>query len=305
MSARGRPGIGGLPELLRLVRPRQWVKNAVVYAALVFAGRLGDPGAVVLATVTFVAFCFASSTVYVLNDLRDLDEDRAHPVKRRRPLAAGMVSTRAAVVEGVVLAAASLGLGLFLPARALVVLVTYLLLNLAYTLGLKRVAIIDVMSIALGFVLRVQAGIEAIAAPQSAWILLTMFFVALFLAAGKRRSELAQLAGQDGRRAVLGSYSLGFLDLLLGVSATTALLCYALYAVTVQSDETFLLTVLPVTFGILRYLFLVLVQERGEDPDELITRDRPLAVAILLWAAFSVAVLYFDLRLFGEAHLGR
>jgi hypothetical protein len=127
-----------------------------------------------------------------------------------------------------------------------------------------------------------------------------MFFVALCLAAGKRRSELAQLAGQDGRRAVLGSYSLGFLDVLLAVSASTALLCYALYAVTVRSDETFLLTALPVSFGILRYLLLVVVRDRGEDPDELITRDRPLAVAILVWAALSVAVLYFDLRLFGE-----
>ena len=305
MSARGRPGIGGLPELLRLARPRQWVKNAVVYAALVFAGRLGDPHAVALATVTLLAFCFASSAVYVLNDLRDRDEDRAHPVKRRRPLAAGLVTPRAAVVEGIVLAMAALGVGLVLPVRALVVLVMYLLLNLAYTTGLKRVAIVDVMSIALGFVLRVQAGIEAIGSPQSAWILLTMFFVALCLAAGKRRSELAQLADHDGRRAVLGSYSLGFLDLLLGMSATTALLCYALYAITVRSDETFLLTVLPVTFGILRYLFLVVVRERGEDPDELITRDRPLAIAILVWAAFSVAVLYFDLRLFGELRLGR
>jgi 4-hydroxybenzoate polyprenyltransferase len=266
----------------------------------VFAGRLRDPEAVALAAVTFLAFCFASSAVYVLNDLRDMAEDRAHPVKRRRPLAAGLVSARAAAIEGVVLAGASFALAALLPLRALVVLGAYLLLNVAYTLRLKRVAIVDVLSIALGFVLRVQAGIEAIGSPQSAWILLTMFFVALCLASGKRRSELAQFAGQQGRRAVLEMYSLGFLDLLLSVSATTALMCYALYAVTVQHDETFIVTVLPVTFGILRYLLLVLVRERGEDPDELITRDRPLAVAIVLWAALSVAVLYLDLRLFGE-----
>jgi 4-hydroxybenzoate polyprenyltransferase len=294
-----------MPELLRLARPRQWVKNAVVFAALVFAGRLRDPDAVGLAIVTFLAFCCASSAVYVLNDLRDREEDRAHPVKRRRPLAAGLVSPRAAVIEGLVLAAASFALGALLPPRALVVLAAYLLLNVGYTLRLKHVAIVDVLSIALGFVLRVQAGIEAIASPQSAWILLTMFFVALCLASGKRRSELAQLAGYEGRRVVLGTYSLAFLDLLLGVSATTALMCYALYAVTVQRDETFIVTVLPVTFGILRYLLLVVVRERGEDPDELLTRDRPLAVAIVLWAVLSVAVLYLDLRLFGETTVGR
>ena len=300
MTTRGRPGIGGVPELVRLVRPRQWVKNAVVFAALVFAGRLRDPEAVILATVTFLAFCLCSSAVYVLNDLRDVEEDRAHPVKRRRPLAAGLVSPRAAVIEGVVLVLAAFALAALLPPRALVVVGAYLALNLAYTLGLKQMPIVDVLSIALGFVLRVQAGIEAIGSPQSAWILLTMFFVALCLASGKRRSELAQLAGHEGRRAVLGTYSLGFLDLLLGLSATTALMCYALYAVTVQRDETFILTVLPVTFGILRYLLLVVTRDRGEDPDELLTRDRPLAVAIVVWAALSVAVLYFHLRLFGE-----
>jgi 4-hydroxybenzoate polyprenyltransferase len=305
VTTRGGPGIGGVPELLRLARPRQWIKNAVVFAALVFADRLRDPEAAVLAVVTFVAFCCASSAVYILNDLRDRDEDRAHPVKRRRPLAAGLVSPRAAAIEGVVLAIATFALGALLPLRATLVLGAYLLLNLAYTLWLKQMAIVDVLSIALGFVLRVQAGIEAIGSPQSAWILLTMFFVALCLASGKRRSELAQLAGQEGRRVVLGTYSLGFLDLLLGVSATTALMCYALYAVTVHREETFVVTVLPVTFGILRYLLLVVVRERGEDPDELITRDRPLALAIVLWAALSVAVLYLDLRLFGETTLGR
>jgi 4-hydroxybenzoate polyprenyltransferase len=143
----------------------------------------------------------------------------------------------------------------------------------------------------------VQAGIEAIGSPQ-ARDPLTMFFVALFLAFGKRRSELAQLPDDArGRRSVLGAYSVPLLDLLLALSATTALLCYALYAVTIQTEETFLLTVLPVTFGILRYLMLVLVHERGEDPDELVTRDGPLVVAILVWAALSIAVLYLDWRL--------
>ena len=285
-------------DLVALARPRQWVKNAVCFAALVFAGLLDEPRAVALATVTFVAFSFASSAVYVLNDVLDRREDRAHPVKRRRPVAAGRVSVATALVESGLLAAGALATSLVLVPRARVVLLTYLVLQTAYSLILKRIALVDVMTIAVGFVLRVQAGIEAIGSPQSAWILLTMFFVALFLAVGKRRSELAQLTddGRD-RRSVLGAYSVPFLDLLLALSATTALLCYALYAVTIQTEETFLLTVLPVTFGILRYLMLVLVRERGEDPDELVTRDGALVVAIVVWAAVTVAVLYLDFRL--------
>jgi len=269
------------------------VKNAVCFAALVFAGRLDRPTALTLAGVTFVAFCLASSAVYVLNDVVDRAEDRAHPVKRRRPLAAGRIRPATAVVESALLAVAAVAVSFALVPRARAVIATYLVLQVAYSFVLKRVAIVDVMAIAVGFVLRVQAGIEAIGAPQSAWILLTMFFVALLLGFGKRRSELAHLVDDaHGRRPVLGAYSVAFLDLLLGLSATTALLCYALYAVTVQTAETFLLTVLPVTFGILRYLMLVLVRERGEDPDELVTRDAPLVVAILVWAALTVAVLY-------------
>jgi 4-hydroxybenzoate polyprenyltransferase len=274
------------------------VKNAVCFAALVFAGRLDHATAVAVASVTFVAFCFASSAVYVLNDVVDRAEDRAHPVKRRRAVAAGRVDPGTALAESALLAAAAVAVSLALVPRARAVVATYLVLQVAYSLVLKRIAIVDVMAIAVGFVLRVQAGIEAIGSPQSAWILLTMFFVALLLGFGKRRSELAQLPDEArGRRPVLGAYSVALLDLLLGMSATSALLCYALYAVTVQTEETFLLTVLPVTFGILRYLMLVLVRERGEDPDELVTRDGPLVVAILVWAALTVAVLYLGLRL--------
>jgi len=274
------------------------VKNAVCFAALVFAGRLDHATAVALASVTFVAFCFASSAVYVLNDVVDRAEDRAHPVKRHRPVAAGRVGAGTALAESALLAAAAVAVSLALPPRARGVVATYLVLQVAYSLVLKRAAVVDVMTIAVGFVLRVQAGIEAIRSPQSAWILLTMFFVALLLGFGKRRSELAHLSDEArGRRPVLGAYSVALLDLLLGMSATCALLCYALYAVTVQTEETFLLTVLPVTFGILRYLMLVLVRERGEDPDELVTRDGPLVIAIVSWAVVTVAVLYFGFRL--------
>jgi len=288
-----------LVDLLALARPRQWTKNAVVFAALVFAGRLGEARALGLAALTAVAFCLASSAAYAFNDVCDRADDRTHPSKRTRPVAAGRLGAGAALGAALVLAAAALALSSLLPAPARAVLGCFLALNLLYSLGLKRLAILDVMAIAFGFVLRVEAGIAAIAAPESAWIVLCMFFVALLLGCGKRRAELAELPADTGggRRAVLGAYSLGFLDLLLAVSATTAIVCYALYAVSVQANETFLLTVLPVVFGVARYLMLVRVHARGQDPDDLLTRDPALVAAIVAWAALCVAVLYGGLRL--------
>ena len=288
-----------LVDLLALARPRQWTKNAVVFAALVFAGRLGEARALGLAALTAVAFCLASSAAYAFNDVCDRADDRTHPSKRTRPVAAGRLGAGTALGAALVFAAAALVLSSLLPAPARAVLGCFLALNLLYSLGLKRLAILDVMAIAFGFVLRVEAGIAAIAAPESAWIVLCMFFVALFLGCGKRRAELAELPADTGggRRAVLGAYSLGFLDLLLAVSATTAIVCYALYAVSVQANETFLLTVLPVVFGVARYLMLVRVHARGQDPDDLLTRDPALVAAIVAWAALCVAVLYGGLRL--------
>jgi 4-hydroxybenzoate polyprenyltransferase len=291
LIARGRAAVVG--DLLTVARPRQWTKNLVCLAGLVFAGRAGDPASVRLALLTFAAFCLASSTVYVVNDLCDRELDRAHPRKRLRPIAAGRLEPGPALVEALALAAGAFALAWLLPVRARWVLTVFLALNFVYSFGLKRIAILDVMAIALGFVLRVQAGIEALAAPQSAWIVLCMFFVALFLGFGKRRSELAMLAAETGfrQRPALGGYSLGLLDVLLAISGTTALVCYSLYAVNVQGSVAFLLTVLPVVFGILRYLMVVL-EAGGEDPDELLTRDLPLVTAIVVWGALCVAVLY-------------
>jgi 4-hydroxybenzoate polyprenyltransferase len=299
-AARAGRGVGIAADLVRIARPRQWTKNVVCFAALVFAGSLGDPQALRRACLAFVCFCFASSAVYVFNDVRDREEDRVHPVKRGRPVAAGRLSPRAALLWALVLAGVSLTLSAGLAVRFRWVLGGFLLVNLLYSGGLKRVAVVDVMVVATCFVLRVQSGIEAIGAPQSAWIILCMFFMALFLAVGKRRGEILHLPGGAValHRAVLEAYSVAFLDLLLAVSATTTIVCYSLYAVTVQANETFLITILPVIFGIARYLMLVLVEARGEDPGEVLTRDLPLLAAVATWSLLCIGVLYFDLRLF-------
>lgn len=289
-----------LYDLVLNARPRQWIKNFVCLAALIFSGKLDNATSVFEAVLGFISFCFASGAVYIWNDLWDRDEDRLYPVKQKRPIASGRVPVSMAVSEAVVLALVSGAVALALRSRFRWVLVLYFLLNVFYTLGLKRLALVDVMTIALGFVLRVQAGVEVIAAPQSAWIGLCMFFMALLLGFGKRRAELAHMLAQpDGpQRRVLHSYSPSLLDMLLGLSATTAIVCYSLYAVTVQKNETFLLTILPVAFGVLRYLSLIILKNSGEDPDEVLTGDRPLLLTVLVWTALCVSVLYLHVNLF-------
>jgi 4-hydroxybenzoate polyprenyltransferase len=289
-------------DLVTVARPRQWTKNAVCAAALVFSGQLRDPASQLGSLLVVVCFCLASSAVYIVNDVTDRALDRVHPVKRLRPVAAGRLPVGLALGEAALLAAAALALSATLPPRARWILLAFLALHAGYSAGLKRLVIIDVMIIAVGFALRVQAGVEAIRAPQSAWILLCMFSVALFLGFGKRRAELALLAGgPPEQRPVLQAYSIEYLDVGLGVSATMALVSYALYAVTVQRNETFLLTVLPVAFGILRYMQLAVVRSVREDPDESLTRDLPIIAAVLVWTVLCVLVLYFGLQLFPTA----
>jgi 4-hydroxybenzoate polyprenyltransferase len=292
-----------LPDLLVTARPRQWIKNLVCLAPLVFSGRLFDPEAMLQACLGFLCFCLASSAIYVFNDVRDRLQDQFHPVKRRRPVAAGTLSQNAALTEAAILLAAALVACSFTVPRFRALLGLFVLLNLIYSLGLKSIPVLDVMAIALGFVLRVQSGIEAIAAPQSAWIVLCTFFMALFIAVGKRRGEILNQGATAGanRRLVLDAYSLQFLDIMLAISATTALVCYSIYAVTVQTNETFLLTILPVAFGIARYLMLVIVQREGEGPDEMLTRDIALAMAAVVWLLLSIMVLYLQLHLFPPA----
>ena len=289
-----------LRDLAIAARPRQWSKNLVCFAALVFADRLANPESVLQAAICFFSFCLASSAVYLYNDVCDLDQDRIHPVKRGRPIASGRLSVPVAVASAIILAASSVAVSWQFGQRYRTVLASYLILSVLYSLTLKRIVILDVMAIAIGFVLRVQSGIEAISSPQSAWVLLCMFFMALFLGFGKRHGEIAGLKGADGsnQRPVLNAYSIPLLNILLGLSATTALVCYSLYAVTVQTNQSFLLTILPVSFGILRYILVIIVKTGGEDPEEMLTRDIPMIFTVLVWALMCVLILYYGLHVF-------
>jgi len=286
------------------LRPKQWIKNGLVFAGVIFAGTLSDPRALGRAGLGFLAFSLLSGAVYLFNDLRDVEADRQHPKKRLRPIAAGRMSTGAAWTGlGLVLAlAAALSwlLGPWFAATA----AAYLGLNLAYSLGLKHVVLVDVMAIATGFVLRAIAGVELLRPLRpdvelSPWLLVCTFFLALFMACGKRRQELLhqEESGAEARRRVLLAYNAPFLDTLVTVCAATTLVSYAIYTIWPGTVEKFhttglLWTVPFVTYGVFRYLWLTRVTDEGEDPSTTLMTDRPLLIDVLLWLATVGAVLY-------------
>ena len=287
-----------MPPLLRALRPVQWSKNLFVLAPLVFAHRLTEPRALERALLAFVAFCAAASAIYLINDLRDRDEDRNHPRKRLRPIASGALGTATALVTAIILAGGAAAIAWGLGPAPAGFLGAYVLLNLLYSLGMKHVVILDVMAIATGFVLRVQAGGAAIPVPVSKWLLLCTIFVALFLAFSKRRHELMLLddAAADQRR-VLESYSPAFLDQMINVVTASAVVSYALYATAPETVEKFggdrLVYTLPmVLFGIFRYLYLTYQTPGEKNPTEAILRDPPFLINLALWGGAVVWVIY-------------
>jgi len=287
-----------LPPLLEAMRPRQWSKNVFVFAGIVFAGRLFDPRAELRVLACFAVFCAASSAVYLANDVADRESDAHHPRKRLRPIPSGALSVGLATV-----AAALLALAALLGARALnretfALVAAYLLGTGAYSIGLKRVFILDVMIVAAGFVVRAAAGAACIDAEISPWLLVCSFLLALFLALGKRRAELV-LLGEDAttHRAALGSYSVPLVDSWLTALAGAAIVSYALYT---QSERTvahfgttnLLYTVPFVIYALFRYQSHVVRLDAGGDPGALLFQDRALWLALLGFCVTAAAVIY-------------
>lgn len=273
--------------LIRLMRPEQWIKNSFVLAPLVFAGRFTDQAAVSEALLATLLFSLASSATYILNDFHDLEHDRRHPLKSRRPLAAGQVSTSHALALFGVLCGVLVWSCLQWTNVGLVIL-AYLVLNLAYTFVLKHQPVIDIFSIAIGFILRVQAGAVALAVPVSAWMFVTTLCLALYLASIKRRQELAH-SGRDGRR-VLDHYSVALVDRYAEMAATGTLLFYSLFVLTVQPDLAVSIPV--VLYGLFRYWFVVEALEGGESPADALFSDWQLSATTLVWLGICVWVLW-------------
>lgn len=287
-----------MPPLLRALRPAQWAKNFFVLAPLVFAGLLADPEAVTRGLAAFAVFCCAASAVYLVNDVQDREADRLHPLKRHRPIAAGSLGVGTALAAAVVLALAAAAGTVVLGAAFAGVLATYLALNLLYSFGLKRLVIVDVMVVAVGFVLRVLAGGFAVGAKVSSWLLLCTIFLALFLAFSKRRHELMLLAGEaPSQRSVLSHYSPQFLDQMINVVTASSVLAYALYAVAPETVAKFgtdrLIYTLPlVLFGVFRYLYLIYQRPGERNPTEAILADAPFLVNVVLWGLAVLWIVY-------------
>jgi 4-hydroxybenzoate polyprenyltransferase len=284
--------------LVASMRPRQWIKNLACFAGLIFSGHLFDLAALGRAAWAFLGFCLASSSIYLVNDVCDRRSDAANPKKRSRPIASGRVPIAWALAASAALAACALGSALLLTAGCLAVLATYLVMGLAYSVRLKHTVLLDVMIIAVGFVLRILDGAFAVAVPPTPWIVLCMFFLALFLGFAKRRSELVRSEGGDsGHRPVLVKYRTGLLDLLLAMTATMAITCYALYTVIGRPDHgTLVLTVPLVVYGVYRYLLIVLVFDAGDTPERDVFDDLPLMAAVIAWVALCVLILYLNIN---------
>ncbi len=285
-----------LEGLLTSVRPRQWSKNLIVLAPLAFSQRLTDPPSVRQALAAFSVFTVAAAAIYLFNDLIDRPQDRLHPLKRHRPLAAGTLAPRTAMVAAILLATTALVAATILGLRFAILLATYLVANCLYSGFLKRVVILDVMIVSFGFVLRVGAGAAAIGVEVSTWLLLCTSFVSLLLAFSKRRHELVLLPGA-GQRAVLSSYRLAFLDPVIGALTAATILSYSLYAVAPETVERFetrsLIYTLPfVLYGVFRFLHLVYHVENERSPTETMLSDKPFLFNILLWISATVIVIY-------------
>lgn len=286
--------------LLRAMRPRQWTKNAIVYAGIVFDGQLFVLDSFLHVTASFVLLCLISSAIYIINDIVDIESDRQHPKKRKRAIASGQFPIPAARVAAVVLIIVSLGGALLTSPWLAVVLLAYLLLHLLYSWRLKHIVILDLLSVAAGFVLRVLAGVVVVQVQAfSPWLYACTALLALFLVIGKRRQELIELgASAGGIRVTLESYNLALLDDMLRMVTTSTLIAYLLYTIEAPSvllagTKLALLTVPFVLYALWRYLYLIHVKGEGSAPDEVLLRDRPLQVSILLWGLTFVTILYF------------
>jgi len=279
---------GGL-ALLTLLRPKQWIKNFFVFSPLVFSGNLTNVAAIIEATIATLFFCVASSTIYIINDYHDIEKDQLHPVKSKtRPLASGAVSKSAAIVMFCILAT-FLFIGGYLLTAALPIIVLYFFINLLYTFYLKHKPVVDIFTIAIGFVLRVYAGAMAIHVEVSTWMFVTTLCLALFLASIKRKKELTG-SGTAGRK-VLGQYSVELVDKYAQMSSMGALIFYSLY---VLSTKPALAVTIPfVIFGLFRYWFTVEQLDKGESPTDALYSDWQLGLTVVSWAACCAYIIAF------------
>jgi 4-hydroxybenzoate polyprenyltransferase len=285
--------------LIASLRPKQWPKNLLVFAGLVFSLNLFNLNYLLLSIAGFVAFCLLSGAVYLVNDLADIEKDRLHPKKRLRPIASGRLKPGAAKVAAVVVAVVGLGGSFALYWPFGVVGLAYFLLEIAYSFRLKHIVVLDVLTVAAGFALRAVAGTVLVHVTISSWLFVCTILFALFIALAKRRHELLTLEGGGaGHRAVLENYSQTLLDQMMAVATSSAVIAYCLYTIAPETIAKFgthnlMLTVPFVLYAVYRYLYLVYQKEMGGAPEQALLGDVPLLIDVLFWMASVVAVIYF------------
>ena len=296
MSSSGPPNI--FSALLEACRPKQWIKNGFVLAPLIFSGHLADWDRLWKGGLAFILFCAYSSSVYLLNDIADIERDRLHPKKRNRPIASGRLSTQMAGLASVIMVLGAVLISLFLDIRFCAVGLGYLALNVAYSWRLKTIVILDGLSIATGFVLRAYGGAAAIGESNSDWLYLCTVLLSLFLAFSKRRHEASLLEDNAANhRRILADYPLPFLDQIIAAVTGATIVCYSLYTLDPDTishfgNDNLRFTIPFVLYGILRYLFLVYRCEEGGNPTELVLTDRPLRFAIIGWLVVAGIAIY-------------
>ncbi|HEY5270369.1 MAG TPA: decaprenyl-phosphate phosphoribosyltransferase [Anaerolineales bacterium] len=284
-----------LRALLKTMRPRQWTKNAFLFAALVFDGKLFHLPDFLRTLAGFGLFCLISSSVYIFNDLLDVEADRQHPVKKNRPIASGKLPVPAALAVGAIMSLLAMALGYLLAWQFTLTILVYFAMMLAYSKWLKHVLILDVLILAAGFVLRVHAGTTLIVVERfSPWLYVLMTLLALYLGFGKRRAELALLANDSTHhRRVLDGYTIPLLDQFITIVSGTTILAYSLYTFfRLPDNHTLMLTIPFVIYAIFRYLYLIQVKQIGGEPEEILLSDRPFQISIFLWGLAVLAVFY-------------
>lgn len=305
-----------LRNIFRLLRPRQWIKNFAIFAALLFSGQLFDVYLLQKVTEGFLIFCAISSAIYVINDILDVEKDKLHPFKKFRPIAHGDVSVKAAIIVASVLAAGSIIASYFIDPAFFFITIIYFVMQLGYSAYLKHIEIVDILTLASGYILRVFAGEVVSDTHISAWLFLTVISLSLFLAIGKRRSELTLLSHQPGpkldTRKTLSHYTDKLLDIYLSIFATSTFISYTLF--TFLEDPTglqfdfslipaeilgtylqrkwLMITIIPVAYGLMRYLQRIYEKHEGESPERLLFSDRPLLTSVIIWAILVIILTY-------------
>ncbi|MBZ4663764.1 MAG: UbiA prenyltransferase [Caloramator sp.] len=281
-------------KYIELMRPKQWIKNFFVFGAIIFSKKFLEVESILKVILTFFSFCLISSSVYIMNDIKDLEQDKIHPKKKNRPIASGRVSIKSAIIEMIVLIIVSLSTAFYLNKYLLIILLIYFINNIIYTFKVKHLVLLDVISIAIGFILRVIAGGVVINVELSVWILLCTLFISLFLGFEKRKNELKCLEGDATKhRKILDDYSIKFLDDISNIVCGCTIIFYSLYTFFAYKHKYMMITDIFVIYGLFRYKYLTEIKDLGGSPTEAVLTDIGIIVDVILWGIFSAAILLF------------